>query len=200
MTGRVPAGAGVLCDMQTSVSRPLRTLPLALVACLTVWSACDDEPGFVVPDQSPLDIWIDRQDIAFVDATNLPQVQIDRFVEANDIDTTVTASGLVYEMLKEGSGASPSPTDTVLMSYRGYLVDGRIFDQSTASRPTVRSLPSGGLIPGFAEALRAMRPGGRAWVLIRPDLGYGDRRPNALITPSTVIVFEIELVDVIAGP
>ena len=193
MTGRVAAGAGVLCDMQNSVSRFLRALPLALFACLTVWSACDDEPGFVVPDNSPLDIWIDRQDIAFVDATNLPQVQIDRFVEANDIDTTVTASGLVYEMLTEGSGASPSPTDTVLVSYRGYLVDGRTFDETTG---TPRTFPLRNLIRAWQEAIPLIGRGGEIQILAPPSIAYGQNPPPGTgITANSVLVFDIELVD-----
>ena len=174
-------------------------LTVALVACLAALSACDDEDDrFVIPDRSPLGIW--RDDVAFVDATNVPQVQIDRFVEANGMDTVVTATNLVYEILAEGSGELPSATDTVVVNYRGYHVDGRIFDETDVSRGATRG-PATGFIAGFSEALRNTRPGGRTWVLIRPSLGYGNAGlARAGITGNSVIVFEIDLVEVVPGP
>ena len=184
--------------MSLPVSRLLRSLPLALAVGLTVFSACDEEePRFVRPNTNPLDIWIDRDEINFIDATNVPQVQIDRFVAANDIDTTVTASGLVYEMLEEGSGRGPSVTDTAIINYRGYRVNGQIFDQTTVE-PGASRLAVNRFIPGWVEGLQLMRPGGRMWMLVRPSLGYGTRGiPDRGVGPTEVLVFEIELVSVV---
>lgn len=179
--------------MQLSLGRYLRYLPVLLAVALTGLSACEDEDDrFVVPDRSPLDIWLD--DVEFIDATNVPQVQIDRFVAANDIDTTVTETGLVYEMLAEGAGERPLPGASVTVNYRGYRVDGRIFQQSTVQGPATFSLD--GLIAAWSEGIPLMRRGGRMWMIVRPSLGYGSNgNPNAGIGGSTVIVFEIDLVD-----
>lgn len=181
--------------MQISVYRFPPAVPLALAACLTVVSACSNEDDrFVVPDDSPLDIWL--EDVEFIDATNVPQVQIERFVAANGIDTTVTETGLVYEMLEEGTGDHPSADARVTVNYRGYKVNGQIFDQSTVQGPSELQLTA--VISAWTEGLQLMRPGGRMWMLVRPSLGYGSAGVTARgvrISGSDVIVFEIDLIE-----
>ena len=187
--------------MRTSPGKVSRLLTVALVACLGALSACDDEDNrFVIPDDSPLDIW--RDDVEFVDATNVPQVQIDRFVEANDMDTVVTATGLIYQLDDAGGVGRPAPGDSVVVNYRGYFVTGQVFDETTVSRGSsgfnLGNPAPNRLIEAWEEGLQYMGPGGRMWMVVRPSLGYGTAgRPRAGIPPSTVLIFEIDLVEVI---
>ena len=106
-----------------------------------------------------------------------------------------TASGLQYRVLRAGTGtAQPSATDVALINYTGTLTNGTVFDRS--ARPT--PLPVDGVVPGFSEALRAMRKGARYRVWIKPSLGYGDRAAGP-IPPGSVLIFDIELLDFISA-
>ena len=103
----------------------------------------------------------------------------------------VTASGLQYEMLREGDGESPVSGQRVTVNYRGTTPDGNEFDRGEGSNFSVD-----GLIDGFAEALMLMKVGGRIRVAIPSDLGYGADGQAPVIGPNQVLVFEIELLGV----
>lgn len=105
----------------------------------------------------------------------------------------VTESGLQYEVLEEGSGEQPQPTDQVRVRYTGTLVDGTEFD---SSGDTPAQFGVGGVIPGFSEALRLMRPGARYRVVIPSDIAYGAGGSGS-IGPNETLVFEIELVEIL---
>lgn len=101
-----------------------------------------------------------------------------------------TATGLQYQVISEGQGASPSDQDVALINYAGRLRDGRVFDQSRQPTP----LPVGGMIPGFTEALKLMKKDGKYRVWIKPELGYGDHSPNPEVIPNnSLLVFDVEL-------
>lgn len=104
---------------------------------------------------------------------------------------TVTASGLQYEMLREGDGESPVSGQRVTVNYRGTTPDGDEFDRGEGSNFSVD-----GLIDGFAEALQLMKVGGRIRVVIPSDLGYGPNGQAPVIGPNQVLVFEIELLGI----
>jgi FKBP-type peptidyl-prolyl cis-trans isomerase FklB len=104
-----------------------------------------------------------------------------------------TSSGLQYSVVTKGSGATPTPADTVTVNYRGTLLDGTEFD-SSYKRNQPASFQVGGVIRGWTEALQMM-PVGSKWKLFIPsELAYGEQgRPN--IPPNSVLIFEVELVD-----
>ncbi len=134
-----------------------------------------------------------REDVEFVDITNTPERQIERFVAANNMDTIRTASGLVYMIESPGGEIKPTIDSTVSVYYRGYLVNGSIFDQSCDGLPG--TFPLKDLIKGWREGIPQLGAGGKMWMLVRPGLGYADNPPpNRGITPETVLVFEIELI------
>ncbi len=120
----------------------------------------------------------------------------EKFLEANKGKSGVktTPSGLQYKMLTEGTGPAPAKTSTVVVHYRGKLIDGTEFD-SSYKRNTPAEFKLEGMIPGFTEALQLMKKGGKAEFFIPPALGYGDRG-NQAIPGNSVLVFEIELIDV----
>ena len=108
----------------------------------------------------------------------------------------VTETGLQYEVLTEGSGAKPTRNDTVRVHYTGTLTDGTTFDSSVA-RGTPAEFPVGGVIAGWTEALQLM-PVGSKWRLTIPhNLAYGERGAGASIPPFSVLVFEVELLDIL---
>ena len=105
-----------------------------------------------------------------------------------------TASGLQYKVLKDGNGAQPKSSDTVTVNYRGTLTDGTEFD-SSYKRGQPASFPVSGVIKGWTEALQLMKVGSKYQLVIPPDLGYGQNGQGA-IPPSSVLIFEVELLDV----
>jgi len=108
-----------------------------------------------------------------------------------------TASGLQYQVLTEGTGASPKPEDEVVVHYKGTLLDGTQFD-SSYDRKEPATFGVKGLIPGWVEALQLMKEGGKYKLFIKPELGYGERGQSS-IPPNSVLIFEMELIKVKAG-
>jgi FKBP-type peptidyl-prolyl cis-trans isomerase len=108
-----------------------------------------------------------------------------------------TASGLQYKVLTAGDPSAPSPkvTDQVTVNYSGRLLNGTEFDSSyTRGQPATFSV--GGLIKGWTEALQLMKPGAKWQVFVPPDLGYGANSPGGGIPPGSLLVFDLELLNV----
>lgn len=111
-------------------------------------------------------------------------------------DVVTTSSGLQYKILKEGKGAKPQPTDMVVVDYDGKLANGETFD-SSATHGGPATLPVGGLIPGWVEALQLMSPGAKYRFWIPPQLGYGETGAgNGVIPPNALLVFDVTLLAV----
>ncbi len=109
---------------------------------------------------------------------------------------TVTASGLQYEVITQGSGAIPTKTSKVKTHYHGTLIDGTVFD-SSVNRGQPIDFPVGGVIAGWTEALQLM-PVGSKWRLYIPhNLAYGERGAGASIKPYSALIFDVELLDIV---
>ena len=104
-------------------------------------------------------------------------------------------SGLLYEVITEGSGAKPKATDTVSTHYHGTLVDGTVFD-SSVNRGQPASFPVNGVISGWTEALQLMSVGSKWRLVLPPELAYGDRGAGADIKPGATLIFEVELLEI----
>ena len=105
-----------------------------------------------------------------------------------------TASGLQYEVIQEGKGASPAASDTVKVNYRGTLINGTEFD-SSYKRNQPAEFNVSGVIKGWTEGLQLMKEGAKYKFYIPSQLGYGERgTPN--IPPSSALIFEVELLEV----
>ena len=119
-----------------------------------------------------------------------------KFLEENAKKEGVktTESGLQYKVLKEGKGKTPSPTDTVRVTYKGTLIDGTVFDEQ--QEPI--SFPLANIIPGWIEGLQLMKEGGSMELYIPSDLAYGEMAAGDLIKPNSTLVFRIDLVEVVA--
>jgi FKBP-type peptidyl-prolyl cis-trans isomerase len=104
-------------------------------------------------------------------------------------------SGLVYQSLAAGTGASPKATDTVTVRYRTTLRDGRSVDGvEEPGPPEILSLPH--QIPCWREALPRMRIGGKSRLVCPPSLAYGEAGSRPWVEPNAALVFEVELLDV----
>jgi len=106
-----------------------------------------------------------------------------------------TATGLQYEVLKEGSGDSPKETDNVTVHYHGTLIDGTVFD-SSVDRGQPATFPVNGVIPGWVEALQLMNAGAKYKLFIPSNLAYGERGAGGSIGPNATLVFEVELISI----
>lgn len=104
----------------------------------------------------------------------------------------VTASGLQYESITEGTGASPKITDVVKVHYTGKLIDGKTFDSSVERGEPV-SFPLARVIRGWGEGLQLMKVGGKAILVIPGSLGYGEEGAGEDIPPNATLVFTVEL-------
>jgi len=119
------------------------------------------------------------------------------FLETNKARTGVvtTASGLQYEVITQGTGPKPKPTDRVSVHYRGTLIDGTEFDSSyTRGQPATFQLDA--VIPGWTEALQLMPVGSKYKVFLPSEIAYGERGAGGQIGPNATLIFEIELLSI----
>lgn len=107
---------------------------------------------------------------------------------------TVLPSGLQYKVIAQGTGPSPGPTDSVKVDYRGTLINGDEFD-SSYKRGAPATFALNGVIKGWTEALQLMNVGARWEIYVPAELAYGKKGPPG-IGPNKVLVFEIELLDI----
>lgn len=106
-----------------------------------------------------------------------------------------TASGLVYESIKEGAGEPPKATDTVKVHYKGTFLDGKEFD-SSYKRGEPTEFPLNRVIPCWTEGVQRMKPGGKAKLTCPAAIAYGERGAGGVIPPNSSLNFEIELISV----
>jgi FKBP-type peptidyl-prolyl cis-trans isomerase FkpA len=117
-----------------------------------------------------------------------------------DLDAmTETASGLLYQDLVVGDGATAQAGDSVSVHYTGWLKDGTKFDSSLdRNDPFNFRLGAGKVIPGWDEGVAGIRVGGKRKLVIPPELGYGDRGAGGgLIPGGATLVFDVELLEIL---
>jgi FKBP-type peptidyl-prolyl cis-trans isomerase FklB len=164
-------------------SFPILTLTLAL----GLFAGCSPKPTAATPDAA---MNSDAKPAAAADSG-------DAFLAANAKKDGVitTASGLQYKVLKSGTGASPKATDQVKVDYTGTTIDGNVFDSSVQrGQPAV--FPVNAVIPGWTEALQLMKVGDKWQLVIPAKLAYGEQSPSPAIPPNSVLIFEVELIDI----
>ena len=138
-----------------------------------------------------------KQEAKMKEAGEANRKEGDAFLAANkDKEGVVTLpSGLQYKILKQGAGAKPTASDSVVCNYRGALINGTEFD-SSYKRGEPATFPVGGVIKGWTEALQLM-PVGSKWQLFVPSaLAYGERGAGADIGPNATLIFEVELLSI----
>ena len=119
----------------------------------------------------------------------------DDYLAANKLKEGVieTATGLQYKVINPGAGESPDDNDMVKVHYTGTLIDGTVFD-SSRERGEPIEFPVNGVIPGWTEALKLMKPGAQFMLYIPAKLGYGNQKTGPIPEGSTLI-FDVELLN-----
>lgn len=117
---------------------------------------------------------------------------------AKEKGAKTSSTGLVYQVEKEGTGDAPKDSDTVVVNYKGTLIDGKEFDNSyTRGEPL--SFRLDGVIPGWTEGLKNIKKGGKIKLVIPPELAYGKNGVPGIPANST-LVFSVELLDIKPAP
>ncbi len=112
------------------------------------------------------------------------------------VEVKTTASGLQYEVIKEGDGPQPTAADQVVVHYTGKLIDGTVFD-SSEERGTPATFGVSQVIPGWVEALQLMKAGSTWRLFIPSALAYGPQGAGGVIGPNQTLVFDVTLIEVV---
>lgn len=125
------------------------------------------------------------------------QKEGEAFLAANKTKEGVVTlpSGLQYKVLKAGTGAKPTASDTVSCNYRGTLLNGTEFD-SSYKRGQPLTIQVGGVIKGWTEALQLMNVGSKWQLFIPANLAYGEQGSGRDIPPNATLIFDVELVSI----
>jgi FKBP-type peptidyl-prolyl cis-trans isomerase len=139
-----------------------------------------------------------QQQDAAIAAAEKNKVAGEAFLAANRKKQGIqtTASGLQYQILKRGTGATPKASDEVSVHYHGTLLDGTVFD-SSQQRGQPASFRVNEVIPGWTEALQLMKVGDKFRLFIPAELAYAETGAGEFIGPNSTLIFEVELLDVL---
>ncbi len=109
----------------------------------------------------------------------------------------MTATGLQYEVLTQGNGATAKAGDNVSVHYTGWLMDGKKFDSSVdRGQPFSFNLGAGQVIKGWDDGVSGMKVGEKRVLIIPPEMGYGSRGAGGVIPPNATLKFEVELLKI----
>ncbi|MDC0177989.1 FKBP-type peptidyl-prolyl cis-trans isomerase [Polaribacter sp.] len=128
------------------------------------------------------------------EADSEPQTEADilKYIEDNNLEATKTNSGLYYVINNQGTGTRPISSSNVTVAYKGYFLDGAIFDQSDSEGS---SFGLNQVIAGWTEGIQLFKEGGEGILLIPYNLGYGASQFRS-IPGGSVLVFDIKLISV----
>jgi FKBP-type peptidyl-prolyl cis-trans isomerase FkpA len=131
----------------------------------------------------------DKTDTSFEPET---EQDIIHYIEDNNLNATRSNSGLYYVINNEGSGARPTSTSNVTVDYKGYFLDGVVFDESNSNGISFRLNE---VIQGWTEGITYFREGGNGILLVPYNLGYGESGRGS-IPGGSVLIFDIRLLSV----
>jgi len=120
---------------------------------------------------------------------------IQDYLAENNLTAEEVGDGLYYVEETLGSGPNPTAEDTVTVHYEGFLLNGNKFD-SSLDRNEPTTFPLSGVIQGWQRGIPLLQEGGTGKLLIPSHLAYGGSTPSALIPPYSVLVFDVELLQV----
>ncbi|MBT5289389.1 MAG: peptidylprolyl isomerase [Flavobacterium sp.] len=131
----------------------------------------------------------DKTDTSFEPETEQDIIQ---YIEDNNLNATRSNSGLYYVINNEGSGVRPTSTSNVTVDYKGYFLDGVVFDESNSNGISFRLNE---VIQGWTEGITYFREGGNGILLVPYNLGYGESGRGS-IPGGSVLIFDIRLLSV----
>ncbi|HRI29346.1 MAG TPA: FKBP-type peptidyl-prolyl cis-trans isomerase [Chitinophagales bacterium] len=183
----------------------MKNLAILVVASLMVFGSCTQKADNAnadtaksgqetteqtPPPPQPQTQAIDPQEQARIDAE-----LITKFVADNKLTAKSTESGIFYVVEKEGKGANPTIDNTVKVHYKGTLLNGTTFD-SSYDRGEPIEFPLRAVIRGWQEGIPLLKPGGKGKLIIPSGLAYGPQQVGPTISPNSVLVFDVELLEV----
>lgn len=149
-----------------------------------------DEPQRAEKIQALLD---SKRNVTKVENQKNSKDFIEKFVAGGGKKTD---SGLAYQIVKEGEGENPGPNDVVEIHYKASLPDGKVFMNTKDSGQPSR-YPLDKIIPGWAQGVQLIKPGGQVKLVIPPELAYGDNGAPPNVPGGSAVVMEVELLSVI---
>jgi FKBP-type peptidyl-prolyl cis-trans isomerase FklB len=138
-----------------------------------------------------------RLEKKMIEVAKLNLEKANAFLEANKKKegVQVTKTGLQYQVLKSGTGKSPTFTDTVVCHFEGKLIDGRLFESSIKkNQPAI--LPIAKLPLGWSEGLQRMKVGDKWTLVMPPNLAFGEQGSPPIVGPNEAIILELELLEI----
>ena len=172
-------------------------VPMTVVALLAFATACTPEAPPPESAEPTADLVETSKDVAASAEPEVTPLEAGQaFLAENALRANVvtTSSGLQYEVLASGAGATPGPLDIVTTHYHGTFIDGRVFD-SSVERGAPSAFPVDRVIRGWQEGLQLMAVGDKWKLYVPPDLAYGVEGTTG-IGPNETLIFEVELLDV----
>jgi len=124
------------------------------------------------------------------DFTAQNEMDIKEYIQENNLTTQKTNSGIYYTINTDGSGNAPIVNSNVTIGYKGYFLDNSIFDQSMNATFNLSAV-----IPGFAQSVQLLKPGGSGTFIIPSRLAYGNKGSSS-IPGGAVLVFDINLISI----
>jgi len=143
-----------------------------------------------IPPNSPLLFELELLDVQ-ADLLTYETSLFEAYLSANNLTAQTTSTGLQYIIEEPGSGGNPSATSQVQVNYKGYFLNGEVFDQSNG---TPLSIGLANVIKGWTEGIPLFQKGGKGVLLVPSNLAYGVNGSGS-IGPNTPILFDVELVD-----
>lgn len=156
----------------------------------------EEETGRLLQDFSRRMQAKHMQEMQAKGAANLTSGQAFLEENAKKEGVITTASGLQYLVISKGEGPLPTDADTVKVNYEGSTIDGKVFD-SSYKRGQPATFPVTNVIPGWVEALKLMPVGSKYKLFVPPNLAYGEQGAGQSIEPNAVLIFEVELLDIV---
>lgn len=129
---------------------------------------------------------------------------LQEYLTKNNIKATKTASGLYYKIDRQGTGDNPKVGQKVSVNYTGMLLNGEKFDSNVDPQfqhvqPFEFNLGTGAVIKGWDEGIALLKKGGKGTLYIPANLAYGENSPSPKIPANSVLMFEVELININTG-
>ncbi len=122
--------------------------------------------------------------------------EIEKFISSHGFHTTMTGTGLRYEIYRHGKGLHPAIQDEVTVGYKLFLLDGRLVYTSDSTGPLKFRVGAGAQVKGLEEVIMLMVPGDHAHAILPAHLGFGMAGDERKIPPASALYFDVVLLDV----
>jgi FKBP-type peptidyl-prolyl cis-trans isomerase len=171
----------------------MKVIPKVFIVCL-LFISCTGHSQKNVVDQNEIDENLRKMNRDIVEKESK---EVDEFISRHSFETTMTGTGLRYQIYFHGKGRKASLRDDVEINYKVYLLDGTLCYSTDSSGPVKIHLGIGEQVRGLEEGIMLMVPGDRAHLVIPAHLAYGMTGDKLKIPPASALYFDVELIQII---